>query len=144
MAEIARARAATQAALDAAKSLPAALLRAAFESDEAKGWEKRKLREMCETPQYGYTAPSTRENTGTKICVSLTFKMGALIGSLYLIARLPKLKQKNTCSKGAMFFSRGQAQRREKFSNYRCANCCFCVLPNSRASAFCFATRLSL
>jgi len=46
MAEIARGRAAAQAALDAAKVLPAALLRAVFESEEAKGWTEKSLSDL--------------------------------------------------------------------------------------------------
>jgi type I restriction enzyme S subunit len=42
-----RARAATEAQLDAAKALPAAYLRAAFNSPEAQRWPRRRLGEIC-------------------------------------------------------------------------------------------------
>lgn len=47
MAEIARARVAAQAALDAATAIPGALLRVVFESDEAKTWEQRTISDVC-------------------------------------------------------------------------------------------------
>jgi len=46
MAEIARARAAAQNALNAAKTLPAAQLRAVFESEEAKRWKEKELNDL--------------------------------------------------------------------------------------------------
>lgn len=64
LAEIARARAAAHDALAAANAIPNALLRAVFESVEAKSWTR--LGEVCEQPQYGYTAPATQRDTGTK------------------------------------------------------------------------------
>ena len=41
------ARAACEKQLEAAKALPAAYLRSAFETEEAKKWEKKKLGEVC-------------------------------------------------------------------------------------------------
>lgn len=43
MAAVERARAAAEARLEAARALPAAYLREVFESEEARGWPKRKL-----------------------------------------------------------------------------------------------------
>jgi type I restriction enzyme, S subunit len=51
MAEIARARAAALDALDAAKTLPAALLRAVFESDEIRKWKTVKIGDVCNRRQ---------------------------------------------------------------------------------------------
>jgi type I restriction enzyme S subunit len=47
MAAVERARAAAEAQLEAAKSLPAAYLRAVFDSDEAQAWPRVKLSEVC-------------------------------------------------------------------------------------------------
>jgi type I restriction enzyme S subunit len=47
MASVELARAATEAQLDAAKALPAAYLRAVFNSAEAQRWPRRRLGEIC-------------------------------------------------------------------------------------------------
>jgi type I restriction enzyme S subunit len=47
MEAVEKARKATEAQLEAAKALPAAYLRAVFESEEANSWERRKLGEIC-------------------------------------------------------------------------------------------------
>jgi len=49
MAEVERSRAAVQAQLDAAQSLPAALLRAIFTSPTAQRWPRRRLGDVLET-----------------------------------------------------------------------------------------------
>ncbi len=56
MEEVGRARAACEKQLEAAKALPSAHLRAVFESDEAKKWERRRLGEVCEF-EYGSGLP---------------------------------------------------------------------------------------
>ncbi|MBI2987139.1 MAG: restriction endonuclease subunit S [Deltaproteobacteria bacterium] len=48
MAAVERARAATEAQLEAAKALPAAYLRGVFNSPEAKSWPRMKLGEVCD------------------------------------------------------------------------------------------------
>jgi type I restriction enzyme S subunit len=48
MAAVERARAAAEAQLDAARVLPAAYLRAVFNSPQAKRWERRRLGEVCD------------------------------------------------------------------------------------------------
>lgn len=48
MQEVERARTACERQLEAAKALPAAYLRDVFESEEAKKWERKKLKEACE------------------------------------------------------------------------------------------------
>ncbi|TRT87824.1 MAG: restriction endonuclease subunit S [Microcystis aeruginosa Ma_AC_P_19900807_S299] len=48
MEAVEKARKATEAQLEAAKALPAAYLRAVFESEEANSWERRKLGDVCE------------------------------------------------------------------------------------------------
>lgn len=48
MAAVGRARAAAEAQMAAARALPAAYLRQVFESEEAKGWPRRKLGEVCD------------------------------------------------------------------------------------------------
>jgi type I restriction enzyme S subunit len=47
MAMVYKARQAAETELEAAKALPAALLRHVFESDEARGWPSRKLGDVC-------------------------------------------------------------------------------------------------
>ncbi|MDJ0672888.1 MAG: restriction endonuclease subunit S [Microcystis sp. M53598_WE2] len=47
MEAVEKARKATEAQLEAAKALPAAYLRAVFESEEANSWERRKLGDVC-------------------------------------------------------------------------------------------------
>lgn len=49
MAAVERARAAAKARLEAAKALPAAYLRAVFNSPEAQQWPRKRLGEVCET-----------------------------------------------------------------------------------------------
>jgi type I restriction enzyme S subunit len=47
MEAVEKARKATEAQLEAAKALPAAYLRAVFESEEANSWERKTLNEVC-------------------------------------------------------------------------------------------------
>ncbi len=56
MAVIERTRTATEAQLEAAKTLPAAYLREVFNSPEAKQWPIRSVSQVCETIDYGFTA----------------------------------------------------------------------------------------
>jgi restriction endonuclease S subunit len=56
MQEVDRGRTACEKQLEAAKALPSAHLRAVFESDEAKKWERRRLGEVCEF-EYGSGLP---------------------------------------------------------------------------------------
>jgi type I restriction enzyme S subunit len=53
---LAEARAALEAQLAAADSLPAAHLRAVFESQEAQSWPAKKLGDVCDRIEYGFTA----------------------------------------------------------------------------------------
>ena len=77
MAEVERARAAVQAQLDAAQSLPAALLRAIFTSPAAQRWPRRKLDELCEIvakqvdpreTEYGNLPHVSGENIVSGLC----------------------------------------------------------------------------
>jgi type I restriction enzyme S subunit len=64
MAAVERARAAAEAQLAAAQALPAAELRAVFESDEAQEWAKVSVSQVSDRIDYGYTAsaaPAIRE-----------------------------------------------------------------------------------
>lgn len=56
MAAVERARAATEAQLEAAKALPAAHLRAVFTSPEAQHWPVKRVSELCSGIDYGFTA----------------------------------------------------------------------------------------
>lgn len=49
----------------ATELLPAAL-HEFFSSAESKGWEVKKIAEVCEHPQYGFTASASRESVGPK------------------------------------------------------------------------------
>lgn len=51
-----RARSATEAQLEAAKTLPAAYIRSVFDSPEAKRWPIKKVAEICRAIDYGFTA----------------------------------------------------------------------------------------
>lgn len=53
-----RARAATEAQLNAAKTLPAAHLRAIFNSPEAQQWPTKRVSQLCHRIDYGFTAPA--------------------------------------------------------------------------------------
>lgn len=55
MEAIEKARKATEVQLEAAKALPAAYLRAVFNSPEAKKWPSKSIKELCERIDYGYT-----------------------------------------------------------------------------------------
>lgn len=77
MAEVERAHAAVQAQLDAAQTLPAALLRAIFTSPAAQRWPRRKLDELCEIvarqvdprePEYGNLPHVSGENIVSGLC----------------------------------------------------------------------------
>lgn len=61
MKAVERARAAAEAQLEAAKALPAAYLRSAFNSREAQKWHKRRLDEVCSIST-GTTPDTTRAN----------------------------------------------------------------------------------
>ena len=56
LAAVEHARAAAEAQLQAAKALPAAYLREVFESEEARGWERRTVSGLCDRIDYGFTA----------------------------------------------------------------------------------------
>ncbi|HYM14546.1 MAG TPA: restriction endonuclease subunit S [Dehalococcoidia bacterium] len=60
MAAVERARAAAEAQVAAARALPAAYLRAVFESDEARGWPTRRVGDLCARIDYGFTAGADR------------------------------------------------------------------------------------
>jgi type I restriction enzyme S subunit len=64
MAAVERARAATEAQLKAAKDLPIAYLRAAFESPDAKKWEKKRLKDLCDRITDGTHQPPPFASSG--------------------------------------------------------------------------------
>lgn len=57
---IVQARTAAEARLEAARALPTALLHQVFASDEARGWKKECVAQLCERIDYGYTASADR------------------------------------------------------------------------------------
>jgi type I restriction enzyme, S subunit len=62
MAGVERARAAAEAQLKAAKDLPAAYLRAVFDSPEAKQWERKRFDEMATDKRIGLVRSSTEQS----------------------------------------------------------------------------------
>ena len=65
MAAVEKARAAAEAQLQAAKTLPAAYLREVFDSPEAQKWERKTFREICiSNGQYGTSEISNHQNKG--------------------------------------------------------------------------------
>lgn len=65
MAAVEKARAAAEARLEAAKALPAAYLRQVFDSDEAKEWPKKRLRDVLRVKS-GNFLPANSMNTHGK------------------------------------------------------------------------------
>jgi len=62
--EVARLRAESEAAT--AALLPAAL-HEIFSQAESRGWDVEKIKDICEHPQYGFTASSTRSHIGPRL-----------------------------------------------------------------------------
>jgi len=56
MGAVERARAAAEAQRTAAHAIPAAYLRAVFNTPEAQAWPRRRVAELCDRINYGYTA----------------------------------------------------------------------------------------
>lgn len=61
MAAVERARAAAQVQLQTAKALPAACLRAVFNSPEAQQWPMTRVSQICDSIDYGFTASADYE-----------------------------------------------------------------------------------
>ena len=77
MAAVEKARAAAEAQLQAAKTLPAAYLREVFDSPEAQKWQRKKLGEVCKiiaplvdpkVPEYGILPHVNGENIESGTC----------------------------------------------------------------------------
>jgi type I restriction enzyme S subunit len=81
MQEVGRARAACEKQLEAAKALPAAHLHQVFESPEAKKWEKKKLREVCEIVTGSTPRTDDPSNWGGEILWTTPNDLGKLEGS---------------------------------------------------------------
>jgi type I restriction enzyme, S subunit len=71
MAEVERARAAVQAQLDAAQSLPAALLRAVFTSPAAQRWPRRRISDLVASPLRTGLSKSAKADSPWR-CLSLS------------------------------------------------------------------------
>jgi len=89
MAEVERARAAVQAQLDAAKKLPAALLRAIFTSQAAQRWPKHNLGDLLEDARNGLYKPDQFCGRGTPILKM--FNIGRLNGQ-WDLTRVDKIE----------------------------------------------------
>lgn len=66
-ATVERMRRSAEAQVEAARALPASIIRQVFDSEEAKRWPRRRLGDVCRKPQYGYTASATTEEVGPKL-----------------------------------------------------------------------------
>lgn len=67
MAEVERLRRLAREQVEAARALPGAFLRQVFESEEARRWPRVRLGEVCQRPQYGYTAAAVSTAVGPKL-----------------------------------------------------------------------------
>ena len=63
LAAVERARAAAKAQLEAARALPAAYLRAVFDSPETQAWPRRRLGEICEIQLGKMLSPASKAGT---------------------------------------------------------------------------------
>lgn len=96
MGAVERARASTEAQLEATKVLPAAYLRAVFSSPEAQQWSKKPIGELCEItarqvdpkiPEYGRLPHVNGENIESGTCRLLSVRTAeedAMISGKYL------------------------------------------------------------
>ena len=103
-----KARKATEAQLDAAKQLPAAYLRAVFNSPEAQKWERKKLREICTGDgQYGTSELATSENIGLPILRMGNLSEGKITWNNLKYIQLPNSdEEKYKLQKGDIIFNR--------------------------------------
>jgi type I restriction enzyme S subunit len=108
MAAVDRARAAAAAQLAAAKALPAAYLRAVFESDEAREWPSRLLGDICEIPgQYGISERTSTEPLGVPVLGMGNIREGQILwGNLkYISVGEPEVRKYRLAS-GDILFNR--------------------------------------
>ncbi|MDH6060651.1 restriction endonuclease subunit S [Chrysosporum bergii ANA360D] len=103
-----KARKATEAQLDAAKQLPAAYLRAVFNSPEAQKWERKTLREICTGDgQYGTSELATSENIGLPILRMGNLSEGKITWNNLKYIQLPNSdEEKYKLQKGDIIFNR--------------------------------------
>ncbi|MBD2623050.1 restriction endonuclease subunit S [Microcystis flos-aquae FACHB-1344] len=108
MEAVEKARKATEAQLEAAKALPAAYLRAVFESEEANSWERRKLGEICQSNgQYGTSEKSTNVNQGLPVLRMGNIIEGKINWSDLMYVNLPTDEEtKFLLKKGDVLFNR--------------------------------------
>jgi len=94
--------------LEAAKALPAAYLRAVFESEEANSWERRKLGEICQSNgQYGTSEKSTNVNQGLPVLRMGNIIEGKINWSDLMYVNLPTDEEtKFLLKKGDVLFNR--------------------------------------
>ncbi|MEY3826985.1 MAG: hypothetical protein RLZZ148_1803, partial [Cyanobacteriota bacterium] len=93
---------------EAAKALPAAYLRAVFESEEANSWERRKLGEICQSNgQYGTSEKSTNVNQGLPVLRMGNIIEGKINWSDLMYVNLPTDEEtKFLLKKGDVLFNR--------------------------------------
>lgn len=89
MAAVERARVATEAQIKAAKALPAAYLRAEFESEEAQQWPRVRLTEVLLDVRNGIYKPDEFYGTGTRILKM--FNIGRMDGT-WSLSRIDKVR----------------------------------------------------
>lgn len=78
MGEVERARTACEAQMEASRALPSSYLRHVFESEEAKGWERRRLGEVIILLKNGIVAEQNFEAQGFKITRIETISNGTI------------------------------------------------------------------
>jgi len=90
------------------KALPAAYLRAVFESEEANSWERRKLGEICQSNgQYGTSEKSTNVNQGLPVLRMGNIIEGKINWSDLMYVNLPTDEEtKFLLKKGDVLFNR--------------------------------------
>jgi type I restriction enzyme S subunit len=108
IAAVEKARKAAEAELEAARALPAAYLRAVFNSDEAKKWPRKPLGEICfGGGQYGTSVMSNAELKGVPILRMGNLFEGCLRWDNLAYIELPNDEEaKYVLSKGDILFNR--------------------------------------
>jgi type I restriction enzyme S subunit len=108
MEAVERSRQATLAQLEAAKALPAAYLRAVFNTPEAQKWERKSLRELCKDDgQYGTSEQANDTGVGLPVLRMGNIFEGQLIWDNLRFIELPETEEKKyRLEKGDILFNR--------------------------------------
>lgn len=103
-----KARKASEARLEAARTLPTAYLRGVFESEEANTWSKVKLQGIClGNGQYGTSQKSNGEGKGLPVLGMKHIQNGRIVFEDVLHVELPEKElDKYILKKGDLIFNR--------------------------------------